>query len=139
LYVEEGLEETSRQSERVVLAWNGEERLVVGGSKGSPYEFAAEESRKLPLLLWRKIKLPVEIIRYTYQEKIPYRVERTAEKAFEQAVVLAKAAAMRDFPLNGEIVNMQVRRLPSDGLGERVQVIYEIIADIAAFSPIAPR
>lgn len=129
------LKNTGCEYQKVILAWGGRERLVLAGSENSPYEFYDESQSSTTPVLWRNLKLPVEVIVVKYKEQVENINDIGEEAAWDYARQAAEKAALREVPFKSEILDTKIIPFEDTGNTKRVKVVVEVLEDIALFQP----
>jgi len=127
--------DTGRKAIGITLAWDGKEQVVIWGKAYSPYALFSEAKQRERLVVWRNIKLPVEVIKTKYIEEEETIKTRSADAAWQKAVQQAVAAAKKDLPPYARIKQTIIRPLGDSDQGQlkRAQVTLWITKDIGYF------
>lgn len=125
--------ESGREYRQILLQWGGKPRLRLAGGEKIPFGNFSQSENVVPLVVWRKIKLPVEVVIIDYAEQQEQIREIEPEQAWDFAQERARQAALRELPLDGEILDTQILRLPDEGETKRVKITLEVLEDIAVF------
>ncbi len=127
------LKESGRKYRQIILFWAGKPRLYLEGGKKIPFEKYIKSQSRAELTVWRKIKLPVEVLIIEYREQKEYIENIGAAAAWDFALQGARQAALREMPEKAEILNIIVNKFPDEGRVKRVKIIVEALEDIAVF------
>lgn len=128
---------TGQKATKITLVWDGKEQAVIWGKPDSPYALFSESEQQEQLVVWRNIKLPVEVIKTNYIEEEEIIKTRSADAAWQKAVQQAVAAAKRDLPPYAKIKQTIIRPLEDSDKGQikRAQATLWITKDIGCFVP----
>lgn len=133
--LEKGFKNTGKVAQTIKVKWKGGE-VVVWGAKKSPFAYNISDNKTRPLILWRNINLPVEIITTRYREQIPYEKEWGEEGAWTEAVELALKAIKRQLSVDAKIINQEILKVAENVPGlMRVSVRVEVEENIGKCIP----
>ena len=126
-------EETGESTKEIFLYWHGEKQILLFGGNEQSYAVFDEVEKRLPMVLWRNITLPVEIlIKYCY-EQVEYTQNLDADTALQRAVYLAKTASLSRVSPLSEIKSTTIYPIDNVGPIIRVKAVTEAVMDIAEF------
>ncbi len=131
----------TKKSEGLIEIKIGSKIFHLSGPRQINYEHYIVEKEVKSLSLWRKITLPIEIIKRVYRETVIYREERSVETAS----FLAKDQALKSIlnSLRSDAIIIQANYFIIDD-GEkdnniiRAKVLLEVEEDISYVYPCAP-
>lgn len=129
------LRNTGRKSQKVILAWGDKERIILSGRNKPPYAKYDESRNSVVPVIWRNLKLPVELIIVNYREQTEHVYDVGEEAAWDFARQAAEKAALRDIPLDGEVLDTKIIPFEDNGNTKRVKVLVEVLEDIAFYQP----
>ncbi|MGI5891584.1 MAG: sporulation protein YqfD [Bacillota bacterium] len=130
---EKGYKNSGNKYTEIQLIWRDEEQLILMGKQFPDYEFFSQTVQVIPLIIWRNIKLPVEVVKKDFREQIAYEVVRTPEQAKEKAVSMAENIARREVPLDAKIIDKKIISIDNDPAMKKARVIMEVLEDIGLF------
>ena len=127
---------TGQKSRQLVLVgpnW----QVVFSGPKDNPYSTAAIEEKRLPLVVWRKIKLPVELIIKDFHEQNKIYQNRTEQEALAEAESRARDQLQAKIAPVGEIVSLKAMDLSNIEGIKCMRLLLETKEDIGTFVPLS--
>ncbi len=129
---ETGLRYTGMETILYNIAWQGKERLNFATRAQPSYQHFTLQQESLPLVLWRNIRLPVELIKNIYKEQQEYQIVYTEEIAWQHALADAQLEVKRNLPPQAQVSDTIIRSF-GDEIIKRAQVTFEVIATIGEF------
>lgn len=135
LMYESGYKNSGSHFTQIQFVWQGKVKLIAGGPAVPDYDCFSQTTQVIPLIIWRNITLPVEIIKKDIREQIPYQIQRSEEDAREKALSMAENMAMRELPLNAEIIAKKINFLIDDEEIKKAKILIEAHIDLGQYQP----
>jgi similar to stage IV sporulation protein len=135
LMYETGYKNSGSHFTQIQFVWRDEVQLIAGGPAVPDYDCFSQTTQVIPLIIWRNITLPVEIVKKDFREQIPYQIQRSEEDAEEKAVSAAENMAMRELPLNAEILDKKITLLADNEEIKKAKMLIEARIDLGQYRP----
>jgi similar to stage IV sporulation protein len=137
--LESGWQNTGRMERQVLVCWGDDKKIMVMGNPEPSFAHWERQESLQPLVIWRKMRLPVELLTIDYHEQETYEEITETSQALQLAGEVAEQAAVRLLPAEAEIKEKYVRDLSSGDEIIRIQVTLEAQADIGLFQGVGSR
>lgn len=130
------VEDKVEESGRVATGWGIKfgSRVIMVTTQNSPFEQTNKEVTSPFLQSWRNWSFPVEVIRVNYKELHNVHLERSVVEARQLAEQAARTEVQSKITPMVQIVEENVKVLPSNSGAERVRVEVETYEDLAVYA-----
>ena len=130
------VEDKVEESGRVATGWGIKfgSRVIMVTTQNSPFEQTNEEVTSPFLKPWRNWSFPVEVIRVNYKELHNVHLERSVVEARQLAEQVARTEVRSKITPMVQIVEENVKVIPSNSGAERVRVEVETYEDLAVYA-----
>lgn len=137
--LERGWQNTGKAERQVLLCWGDNRKIMVIGNAAPSFAHWERQESLQPLVIWRKLRLPVELLTIDYREQETYEEITETSQALQLAREAAEQSAARLLPEGSEIKEKYIRDLSSGDDIIRIQVTLEAQADIGLFQGVGSR
>jgi len=125
---------TGKQYMTVELSWQTQIKALVWGDNTPQYQYYYQHQKSVPLVIWRNIRLPVELVITYYHEQQQDIFSYTPEQAWQQAAEAAEKNAKIALADDARIVASNLKEIEAGDRIKRARFTIETIEDIGDFS-----
>jgi similar to stage IV sporulation protein len=123
--------QTGEKSEQVILKI-GKKQIVLKGPQTTPFQYYQKETTLKPLLNWRNIQVPVELITNTFIEQKRLNNNYGHEGAYQEAIKRAENNLRAILPQDAKVLNQSVKLLSTESKEiVEVEVIWDCLENVA--------
>lgn len=124
---------TGEQYMTVELSWPKQIKAYIWGDNTPEFQYYYQHQKSMPLVIWRNIRLPVELVITYYQEQQQNIISFTPEQAWQQAAKKAEKNARIALAAGAQIVSSDLKEIDAGDSIKRARFTIETIEDIGDF------
>ena len=123
-------------SQRQIALQKNDVVFILSGPANNPYQYADVVQKVQPLIIWRKIELPVELVITDFYEQKKIGQTFNETEALAEAEARARDQLQMQIPPVCEIIDMKAMDISTDPQRKTIRILLETREDIGTFVPL---